>query len=199
MDVEDFEGFREGVSGIYSFYDKEINEFALNMWWDVLKKYDLDAVTDAFKRHVINPDSGKWLPKPSDIIRMLQGSSLDAAMVAWSRVDRALRQKGTYVDVVFVGDPLIHRVLHDMGGWIGLGMKKEDEWPFVAREFENRYRAFRERSETPSCPEVLTGIANAHNASHGLPLQPPVLIEDGRGDTSIRLVYDDKKGRLSTK
>lgn len=196
MIQDDFEKFRDGLTGVYSFYDKEINSFALDLWWGALKLYDLEAITDAFRRYVINTESGRWLPKPADIIRMLQGSTLDAAMAAWSRVDKAIRQKGTYVDVVFVGDPLIHRVIHDMGGWIGFGMKSEEEWPFVAREFENRYRGFKERSDTnPPHPEVLTGIANAHNAAHGLPSQPPVMIEDGRD--SIRLAYDKKKGRLS--
>lgn len=191
MIQDDFEKFRDGLTGVYSFYDKEINSFALDLWWGALKLYDLEAITDAFRRYVINTESGRWLPKPGDIIRMLQGSSLDAAMAAWSRVDKAIRQKGTYVDVVFVGDPLIHRVIHDMGGWIGFGMKSEEEWPFVAREFENRYRGFRERSEIPPAPEVLIGIANAHNAAHDLPLEPPVMIGDGR-DANIKKLFSTK-------
>ena len=175
MTEKDFEKFRDGLAGVYGFYDKEINEFSLDVWWNALKQFDLNAIVEAFNRHVINTESGKWLPKPADIIRMLQGSTQDAALVAWAKVDSAVRHKGTYVDVVFE-DPLIHRVLHDMGGWISLGQKNEDEWPFVAREFENRYRGFRERSEIPEYPAVLTGIANAHNRSQGLKLQPFVMI-----------------------
>lgn len=64
----------------------------------------------------------------------------------------------------------------DAEGWIPMGQKNEDEWPFVAREFENRYRGFRERSEIPEYPAVLTGIANAHNRSQGLKLQSLVMI-----------------------
>lgn len=175
MTEKDFEKFRDGLAGVYGFYDKEINQFSLDIWWNALKQFDLAAIVEAFNRHVINTESGKWLPKPADIIRMLQGSTQDSALVAWAKVDKAVRHKGTYVDVVF-DDPLIHRVLHDMGGWIALGQKNEDEWPFVAREFENRYRGFRERSEIPEYPAVLTGIANAHNRSQGLKLQPLVMI-----------------------
>ena len=148
MTEHDFEKFRDGLTGVYAFYDKEINTFALDLWWNSLKQFDLPAIIQAFNRHVVNTESGKWLPKPADIIRMLQGSTQDAALIAWAKVDKAVRYKGTYVDVVF-DDPVIHRVLHDMGGWIALGQKNEDEWPFVAREFENRYRGFRERSEIP--------------------------------------------------
>lgn len=175
MTEKDYEKFREGLAGIYGFYDKEINMFVLDIWWNALKPFDTPAIIQAFNRHVINTESGKWLPKPADIIRMLRGSTQDSALMAWAKVDKALRHKGTYVDVVF-DDPLIHRVLHDMGGWIALGQKNEDEWPFVAREFENRYRGFRERSELPDYPPVLIGIANAHNASKGLKLQPYVMI-----------------------
>lgn len=177
MTEKDFEKFREGLAGIYGFYDKEINTFVLDIWWGALKHFDLPSIIQAFNRHVVNTESGKWLPKPADIIRMLQGSSQDSAMTAWAKVDKALRHKGTYVDVVF-DDPLIHRVLHDMGGWIALGQKNEDEWPFVAKEFENRYRGFRERSEIPEYPSILTGISNAHNASKGHQLEPYVMIGD---------------------
>ncbi|QOJ19504.1 MAG: hypothetical protein HRU77_01610 [Gammaproteobacteria bacterium] len=177
MTEHDFQKFHDGLVGVYSFYDKEINDFALDLWWNALKQYDLAAITQAFGRHVVNTESGKWLPKPADIIRMLQGSTQDAALIAWAKVDKAVRHKGCYVDVVF-DDPLIHRVLHDMGGWIPLGQKNEDEWPFVAKEFENRYRGFRERSEIPEYPAVLTGIANAYNSSKGLKLEPFVMIGD---------------------
>jgi len=177
MTEHDFEKFHLGLVGVYSFYDKEINDFALDLWWNALKQYDLAAITKAFGRHVINTESGKWLPKPADIIRMLQGSTQDAALMAWAKVDKAVRHKGCYVDVVF-DDPLIHRVLHDMGGWTSLEQKNDDEWPFVAREFENRYRGFRERSEVPEYPAVLTGVANAYNRSKGMKLEAFVMIGD---------------------
>lgn len=177
MKIEDFDKFQQGITGVYAFYDKEINDFALDLWWNALKHFDLNAVIQAFGRHVVNPEAGKWLPKPADIIRMLQGSTQDAALAAWAKVDKAVRHKGPYVDVVF-DDPLIHRVLHDMGGWIQLGEKNEDEWPFVAKEFENRYRGFRERSDIPEYPSVLVGIANAYNSSKGLEMQPCIMIGD---------------------
>jgi hypothetical protein len=73
-------------------------------------------------------------------------------------------------------DALIHRVIQDMGGWIGLGTKSEAEWPFVAKEFENRYRGFRSRNEHPPYAPVLIGIATAHNEPKGFESGKPVLI-----------------------
>ena len=63
-----------------------------------------------------------------------------------------------------------------MGGWIALGSKGEDEWPFVAKEFENRYRGFRSRNEYPEYPASLMGMATAHNNQKGFKTDPPVLI-----------------------
>jgi hypothetical protein len=175
MQVDDFQKFHEGITGVMGFYGKSVSRFALDVWWAALKRYDLAAIVDAFNRHLANPDAGQFAPKPADIIRMLQGSTQDAALRSWAKVDFAVRQIGTYCDVAF-DDALIHRVIQDMGGWIALGTKAEDEWPFVAKEFENRYRGFCSRGERPPYPAILAGIAAAHNKLKGFQSEKPVLI-----------------------
>lgn len=177
MDENQFDEFMDILDIVSEQYGKPLSSGAKMLYWQGLKDIGFDSVTQALFRHIRNPDSGMFMPKIADIIRMTQGSSLDAAMTAWSKVDKAVRHQGPYVDVVF-DDPLIHKVLHDMGGWIQLGNKLEDEWPFVAREFENRYRGFRARSEVPDYPPVLVGIANAYNRSKGIELEPMVMIGD---------------------
>lgn len=175
MQTNEFSKLQEGITGVMGFYGKSVSTFALDVWWNALRSYDLPSVVEAFNRHLANPDIGQFPPKPADIIRMLQGSTQDAALRAWAKVDQAVRRIGTYDDVVF-DDAIIHRVIQDMGGWIALGTKGEDEWPFVAKEFENRYRGFRARSEIPEYPPKLVGIANAHNKQHGFEDQAPILI-----------------------
>lgn len=175
MNHSDYEKFREGIAGVYGFYDKDISDFAFDLWWNALNRYDLKAIIQAFNRHVVNPEAGKWLPKPADIVKMLEGSTLDSAMAAWTVVDKTLREKGAYIDVVF-DDPIIHRVIHDMGGWVKFGEKNEDEWPFVAKEFQTRYQSFKSRNEIPDHPGVLVGIANAHNRREGHELEPYLMI-----------------------
>jgi hypothetical protein len=140
-----------------------------------MKPYDYRAVADALNRHCVNPDSGQFAPKPADVVKMLQGSTQDSALVAWAKVDRAVRSCGTYNSVVF-DDPIIHRVIMDMGGWVQVGGKDEKEWPFVAKEFETRYRGYKMRNETPEYQRVLTGIAESQNNRVGHKSNPPVLI-----------------------
>lgn len=184
MNNDQFEAFSESLDIISEQY-KQLSFGAKMLYWNCLKEYELETVQEALYRHIKNPDTGMFMPKIADIERMIKGSTRDSAMIAWSKVDRAVRHVGTYSDVVF-DDLLIHRVLHDMGGWVLLGNKKNDEWPFVAREFENRYRGFRERSEIPEYPAVLTGIANAYNRSKGMKLEPFVMI--GNVDKCQRVI-----------
>jgi hypothetical protein len=175
MQHADFQAFRDLMEGVYSFYGKDASKFALDVWWQALKHYDLAALRDALGRHCVNPDNGQFLPRPADVVRMLEGSTIDSAMVAWSKVDRAIQSVGTYATVVF-DDPLIHRVIADMGGWAQLGTKAVDEWPFVGKEFQTRYRGYRARKTVGAYPPKLLGRFDQENQQLGFAMQNPVLI-----------------------
>lgn len=177
MTPADFDSFRDGVSGVYAFYGKDVSRFALDVWWKAMQPFDIEAVTDAFNRHLVNPDSGEFLPKPANIVKMLRGSTVDRAMVAWSKVDRAVRMVGAYASVAF-DDPLIHRVLQEMGGWVWLGKQTDKDWPFIAKDFETRYRGYVMRSELPDYAPVLIGMSEMENSTKGYPSDEPRLIGD---------------------
>jgi len=167
--------FTELMIGLGEYYSRSISDAVISMYWQGLQRYDIDAIQQAFNRHINNPDTGQFMPKIADVSKMLGGTSNDKALGAWSKVDKAVRQVGPHRSVVF-DDPMIHRVLQEMGGWIGLGQKTEDEWPFVAKEFENRYRGYAMRGERPEYPPVLVGIADAMNTRGGFKTEQPMLI-----------------------
>ena len=191
MKPTDKREFAALMAALGDYYGRALSDAVINMYWQGLERYDIAAVREALNRHMHNPDTGQFMPKIADVTRMLAGTTQDAALVAWVKVDQAVRRVGTYADVAF-DDPLIHRVLHDMGGWLALGTKNEDEWPFVAKEFENRYRGFRMRSERPEYPRVLIGIAGAHNRKSNHALQPPILIGDHDRAKAVMLGGTDK-------
>lgn len=175
MDDSQRKRFLTLLTGIADYYGKELSAGVVGLYWQGLCQYDLPAIEKALWAHTQNPDCGQWMPKIADIAKMLHGRTVDQAAQAWAKVDAAVRRVGTYADVVF-DDGVIHRVLADMGGWTSLGTKTEDEWPFVAREFENRYRGYRMRNETPDYQPILIGMANAHNLQEGFVGQEPILI-----------------------
>ena len=177
MQPADRDAFGELIGGVYDFYGKPCSEFALGVWWNALQPFDLSAVQDALGRHAVNPDNGQFLPRPADVVKMLGGSTLDAAMLAWSKLEKAVMRIGPYQTVAF-DDALIHRVVDDMGGWVQFGRVTEEEWPFTQKEFENRYRGYRFRSETPQYPPKLIGIVDGENLRKGYPPEDVVLIGD---------------------
>jgi sugar (pentulose or hexulose) kinase len=181
---QDRKPFAKLMSGVYGFYGKDTSDFSLDVWWQAMSPFDFEAVRDALNRHCVNPDSGQFLPKPADVVKMLGGSTVDAALVAWSKVDRAVREVGTYRSVAF-DDPVIHRVITDMGGWVALGAKDEEAWPFVRNEFVNRYRGFRMRSEIPEYLPLLVGIAEASNSKAGFGIERPMLIGDAEAARAV--------------
>lgn len=172
----DRQGFYELVANVYAFYRVDCTPFALGVWWEACKPFDANAVKDALNRHAVNPDNGQFVPKPADIVKLIGGGTQDGALVAWSKVDRAIRSVGPYQSVVF-DDPIIHAVIRDMGDWINLCNTDDEEYPFRAKEFENRYRGYRLRSEIGAYPHRLIGYAEGHNSGH-FRVDAPVMIGD---------------------
>ncbi|GLR26528.1 DUF6475 domain-containing protein [Limnobacter litoralis] len=179
MKPTDFEAFSAMLCAVSEMYGKTVSEFANSLYWNALQNYELNSVRQAFDRHVKNPDTGQWMPKPADLIRMMQGSTQDSSMLAWSKVDKAVRVVGPYQTVTF-DDPVIHRVISDMGGWVDICSKTDAEWPFVQREFENRYKGYATRGEIPEHLPSLAGIADAENLKQGHQMQPVTLIGNRR-------------------
>ena len=175
MNEIDKRAFSETLMGIGELYGREVSPSLAGIYFESLKQFDVATVRSAITAHINNPDGGQFFPKPADIVKMIGGSNGDKAMQAWSKVDRAVRQVGTYESVVF-DDPVIHRVIQDMGGWVLFGTKNDDEWPFVAREFTTRYQGYAMRGVVPDHPKLLYGIAQIHNEPNYHAVAQPKLI-----------------------
>lgn len=166
------------ITALSDYYKSEISKAVLGIYWNGLNQYSYEAIEKACWAHTqLADEAGRWMPRNADIIKMIEGGTQDRGMLAWSKVDTAIRTRGTWDDVVF-DDQVIHRVLADMGGWVLVGSKDDKEWPFVGKEFQQRYRAYAQRGGAPEYPAQLTGIANAQNQSTGRPLLPPILLGD---------------------
>lgn len=174
--IDERRRFASLLTALSDYYKSEISKAVAGLYWQGLKQYDYEAIEQAAWTHTQNPDeAGRWFPKIADLRKMLEGSTVDQAAQAWSKVDTAIRSRGTWDDVAF-DDPIIHRVIADIGGWVLLGSKNDDDWPFVARDFQARYRSFKSRGEIPEYPRRLTGLANAQNSAQGQKLLPAILV-----------------------
>lgn len=178
MKESDFDEFSELLSLVSEQYQKPVSDGALMLYFQGLIEYDFEAVKQALFRHIRNPDNGMFMPKIADIIKMISGSTKDSALAAWTKVDWAVRCVGTQVSVVF-DDEIIHAVINDMGGWYGFGHCDIDkDWPFKAKEFENRYRGYKQRNEPVKHAPKLIGLYDSANTQVGFKEQEPTLIGD---------------------
>lgn len=196
MKPQQFDEFCELLGVVSEQYGKPISAGAKMLYWQGLIDYDFEAVKQGLYRHIRNPDNGMFMPKIADIIKMLQGSTQDSALLAWAKVDKAVRQVGTGSSVVF-DDPIIHKVISDMGGWCSFGGKNENEWPFVAKEFENRYRGYKGRNEAGEYQKVLIGHYDAFNAPRGFKASEPVLIGNKEQAKQVLLGGSDNQAGLT--
>lgn len=177
MENTDRQKFAALITGCAEYYGKSVSAPVIGLYWKGLERFDFAAVEGAIWAHMSSPENGQFMPKIADVVLRTEGSSEDASMIAWTKVDKAVRGIGPYADVVF-DDAIIHRVLVEMGGWISLGEKTDKEWPFLAKEFQTRYRGYRMRGGVSEYQPLLTGIVNAHNVRLGYMPESPVLIGD---------------------
>jgi hypothetical protein len=173
----DKQKFIDLLGGVYALYRADLSPQVVEIWWRALAAYDIAAVSEALTKHAMNPDTGQFVPKPADVVRMLGGTTKDAAILAWARADQAVRSIGSWTTVVF-DDPIIMRVIEDLGGWVWLCEQTEREWPFVEKRFCDHYRVYRGRGEVPEHPRKLPGRTDIANVANGFPDMQPALIGD---------------------
>jgi hypothetical protein len=176
MRQADFQKFRSSLTAVAELYSKPLSEAALALWWDALQRFDATDVERALRATIQDPDGGQFMPRPADLIRRLEGTASDRALIAWGKVLEAMRRVGAYASVVF-DDGLIHAAIDDMGGWPTVCRSTVEELPFIQKRFCDTFRAYSKRPDV-RYPQRLAGEHEAVNALRGQPVAKPVLIGD---------------------
>lgn len=165
MDATDRQRFAVMLAGLGELYNRKMSPQLADVYWHALEGYDITDVERAASRHMTNPDSGQFMPKPADFVRLIDGDSESAALSAWSKVREAMGAVGGYRSVVF-DDELIHATLAEMGGWIRICETTVEELPFRSAEFVKRYRALRTLGVQSWLPS-LAGRVERDNGANG--------------------------------
>lgn len=187
VDPDDKKPFAEIMQATMAIYSKDVTKPVMALYWAALIEYDLAAVSRAFEFWIKNPDQGQFAPKPADIIRMIDGATGDRAMVTWSKVDKAVRMVGHYQSVAF-DDPIIHRVIDEMGGWRKLAsLPSNKDLEFAGIDFVKRYRAYALAGGVGNeYPAYLIGESEAENGGRGFRDCDPVqLVGDHRKASEV--------------
>lgn len=185
MTPDDIPALGETLAAVFLAYGKSITPKLVEVWYGSLSTYDLEALNRAMYAHLRNPDSGQFPPRPSDVVRLIEGSTGDRAMDAWALVERTIRQIGPIASVAFPSG-VIHRVIEDMGGWVRLcETGTEEDLRFRGIEFQKRCRSFWMGNDrlAKDYPAYLIGSAEAFNRAQGRPFKTEVELI-GRTETA---------------
>lgn len=156
------------VSNSLSIYNETLTEQSAGVWLASLMRFDIGEIKHAFNIYIQTSERGHFSPKPSDIVNTITGGNADVAKVAWSLVERSIRSIGGDRTVVFQ-DPLIHRVIYDLGGWVKLcNVETPRDMSFLSNDFENRYRGYMCRGVIPKYPKKLIGRAETSIKEYGI-------------------------------
>ncbi len=189
MNEQELENFTGAMYGMGKMYGKQIDDQLIEMYWDSLERFDYEDVSSAFQRHYngTGQASGFW-PRPGHIIELIEGSVDTRAQLALSKLTKAIGSPGVYESVCF-DDPVINKVVQDLGGWVQLGKISSDDFKFYGNRFVTAYRGVAKQDKF-NYPKILTGISDAaNNERFGGKERMPRLV--GKRDQAL-IVY--KKG-----
>ena len=164
------------VSEVLAYYRQPTSEFVLSVWWQAMQPYTLEQIRKAMTAHATNPDGGQFAPKVADLVRILEGTHTDRAMLAWGKVHEAMSAVGAYQDVVF-DDPAIHAVVDDLGGWPKVCRTELKELGYLQKRFCDGHKAYTGRGQFPY-PRRLMGDRSPDGdyEAKGIPLPRPALV-----------------------
>ena len=97
MNSTDEAAFTAIIAKTWRFYGKTPTGQDIADWIDLLDGFPLEAIATAFKRHLIDPKAGQYLPKPADVIRHLPTVATDDGHPgpdeAWGLLLRLMRDE----------------------------------------------------------------------------------------------------------
>jgi len=192
MDDNDKQAFAEKLLATGEIYDKKVSKTLLSVYFEAVKNYSIEEVTDALGKHLVNPDNGHFFPKPADIVRLISGSTESRAMKAWTIVLYGIKHIGPWDSPDFE-DPKSHSVIKELGGWQELCRVTDQELPFKKIEFEKRYKAF--ILEPPEYDYPLIGYAEHQNVLNNH-AEPRAAIRIGHDGQPLLSNVSKEVGRL---
>ena len=162
--MEKQEVFKTIIAMQSEIYGNQLSPAARKIWWSILKPYTAEQIAKAMELHIGDPDSGRFAPKPADIIAKITGntkqkqiSAEDQAMQEWEQIKIAIRKTGAYGNYRSEDKVAVKAIL-SLGGWPALCHAPQetlDTWK--RKEFISAYKIF---VSAQGLPEFANGIGH---------------------------------------
>lgn len=166
MDKNDYKIFAAAWRNALTIYGKDADTDVIATVFGTLQGYPLDEVLAAINEHLVDPNDGRFQPKPADIVRNIQRHANADAGQAF---DRVLRQLNPYVTPVF-DDERVAGAVCAVGGWQALCRITNSEIPTTRARF---IEAFNDNARPRQ--GLLKGLIQDDNEGRIRSLKPELL------------------------
>jgi hypothetical protein len=165
MNNDDKKQFAILMTGIAEMYAKPMGKPQLQMYFMALSDLTIEQVTESLNKHVRDPDSGQFMPKPADVIRHVTGTSKQKeseiefkAQAAWLSIPKAISGCGVYGTPKFK-DPITTACVSVMG-WKQLCAMTDKDAVWKQKEFVEHYQSFSNKpfDQLPNNIQGLEGV-----------------------------------------
>lgn len=181
----DLKRFGTAIAGLAEVFDTKgdgISSVGMELYFRALEDLEIDQIERA-AMEIVRTRVFNGMPKPAEIREAIQGTKESAAVLAWEKVDKAVRKHGPYESVRF-DDAAIHSAIELMGGWVELQNVPLDEWKWRRKEFERLYAIVIDRGGHSG---HLPGEIERMNLSKGFEAPAPIRVGSG-DDKHLKLV-----------
>lgn len=169
-------------------YGAQLSQILLDVYWNILKPYSDEDVAVAFTTAM---KTLKWMPKPAEILSILEGPSESKSYEAWNCLIAAMGRVGAYRSVEFE-DKTIHAVVEAWGGWLEVCRMTTEELRYKGKEFKELYNKYQ---QLPIDIPRLVGRVEAENTQGGYLefIEAPVKVGFEGGRIQIENKYQGPK------
>lgn len=165
MDNQDRERFAMCMAAMAEAFSQVVSDIKGDIYYKALSDIPIEAIERAVWS-IINTRTTATFPKVAEIREAVSGKVEDSAMLALSKVEKAVREVGGYSSVVF-DDPVIHAVVSTFNnGWVGICDMSCEEWKWSRKDFLKLYEAM-SRNGRGNIEPVLHGRHYIQNDNAG--------------------------------
>ena len=113
----------------------------MDFYFLTLKDFDIVQIRRALTKHIQNPVTGMYIPKPADLMKYLKPTTGNDAARQWSIVMQAISSCGGRYSNVYFEDVITNTIIHEMS-WGNICNITDTSEPFERKRFLQAYENY---------------------------------------------------------
>jgi hypothetical protein len=168
--------FKIILLGLAELYGKEPSDTTLDLYYNALSDLEYE---DILRVANILARTSKFFPKPVEFREHIVPDLDTEVSLALDKVEKAFYGAGVYQTVIF-DDPVIHKVIESLGGWVAYCEQPEKDVTWWKKDFAKLYKQYAPRIKTGeiTAPKQLLGQHAMNNVDEPGWVDRPALIGD---------------------